>query len=164
MVATLAPGSYTAVVSDATSATGVALVEVYDLSADVPSMLANISTRGRVETADNVMIGGFIVGGDQPTRVIVRAIGPSLRASDVANALEDPTLDLHDGNGALLASNDDWRAEQESEIVATTIAPSDKRESAVVRRLPPGNYTAIVRGKHDTTGVALVEVYSLEPN
>ncbi|HSH40279.1 MAG TPA: putative Ig domain-containing protein [Chthoniobacterales bacterium] len=163
VIAAVPPGSYTATVSGVKGASGVALVEVYDLDGNPASRLANISTRGRVETGDNVMIGGFIIGGDQPTRVIVRAIGPSLSSHDVPGALSDTTLDLHDGNGALLASNDDWRAD-ESEIAATTIPPADDRESAIVRTLAPGNYTAIVRGKTSTTGVALVEVYNLETN
>ena len=104
------------------------------------------------------MIGGMIVLGQSPLRVIVRAIGPSL---PVSGALGDPTLELRDGNGALLAANDNWRSDQEAEIIATTIPPSDNLESAIVRNLPPGNYTAIVRGANDTTGIAVVEAYAL---
>jgi hypothetical protein len=104
------------------------------------------------------LIGGLIVLGQNPLRVIVRAIGPSL---SVSGALGDPTLELHDGNGATIASNDNWRSDQEAEIIATTIPPSNDLESAIVRNLAPGNYTAIVRGMNGTTGVALVEAYGL---
>ena len=164
IVATLPPGSYTAVVGDAEGASGVGLVELYDLSADRESKLANISTRGRVGLSDDVMIGGFIIGPDQPTRVIVRAIGPSLGASGVADALPDTAVELYDGSGTMVAANDDWREAQQQEIVDTTIPPQDDRESAVVKTLAPGNYTAVVRGKNDTSGIALVEVYNLETN
>lgn len=161
IVATLPPGNYTASVGGINGSSGVALVELFDLE-PAKSQIANISTRGKVEVDDNVMIGGFIIGGDQRTRVIVRAIGPSLEASGVPGALEDTALELYDGNGTLLASNDDWRTHQQREIAATTIPPNDDRESAIVRTLDPGNYTAVVRGKSDTTGVALVEVFNLE--
>jgi hypothetical protein len=124
----------------------------------VNSKLANISTRGLVQTGNNVMIGGFIVVGPDWQKVIVRAIGPSLPLS---GALANPRVQLFDGNGALFAANDDWRSEQEAEINATGLAPSNNLESAIVRTLPPGNYTAIVGGVNDTTGVALVEVYAL---
>jgi hypothetical protein len=161
-VATLQPGvGYTAVVRGAADATGVGLVEVYDLDSTADSTLANIATRGLVQTGDNVMIGGVIIGGDQPAKVLVRAIGPSLGAAGVAGALEDPTLELYTADGAVI-SNDDWRATQEDEVLASTIPPSDEREAAIVATLPPGNYTAIVRGKGDTTGVALVEAYNIQ--
>jgi NHL repeat len=162
----LEPGPYTAIVAGKDGATGIALVEVYDLGTDSlgssgNSKLANISTRGTVLGGDNVMIGGFIIHPQAPatsTRVVIRAIGPSL---PVPGALGDPTLELHDGNGALIAFNDNWRSDQEAEIIATTIPPSNDLESAIVRDLTPGSYTAIVRGKNNTTGVALVEVYAL---
>ena len=154
----LDPGAYTVVVRGNNDATGIGLFEVYDLDQTVDSKLANISTRGLVQTGDNVMIGGLIVLGQDPLRVIVRAIGPSL---PVPGALGDPTLELHDGNGALVAANDNWRSDQEAEIIATTIPPSNDLESAIVRNLAPGNYTAIVRGVNGTTGVALVEAYGL---
>ena len=134
------------------------MFEVYDLDRTVNSKLANISTRGLVQTGNNVMIGGFIVVGPDSQKVIVRAMGPSLPLS---GALANPTLELHDGNGALFAANDDWRSDQEAEIIATGIAPSNNLESAIVRTLAPGNYTAIVRGVNDTMGVALVEVYRI---
>jgi hypothetical protein len=134
---------------------------VYDLDQTVDSKLGNISTRGFVETGDNVMIGGTIIVGHDPARVLLRAIGPSLTNFGVANPLSDPMLELHDGNGALMASNDNWRSDQEAEIIATTIPPSNDLESAIVRDLAPGNYTAIVRGVGGTTGIAVVEVYAL---
>lgn len=161
IVTILAPGAYTAVVSGPHQAGGVALMELYDLD-PASSSLANISTRGYVGTADNVMIGGFIIGGDQPTRVILRAIGPSLSKVDIANPLVDTMLELHDGNGALIAQNDDWRSDQEQEIIATGVPPDDNRESAIARSLTPGGYTAIVRGKNNTQGIGLVEVYNLD--
>jgi hypothetical protein len=160
IVATLpANGSnYTAIVRGANDGTGIGVVEAYDLNQAVGSKLANISTRGLVQTADNILIGGMIVLGQNPLRVIVRAIGPSL---PVPGALADPTLELRDGNGGLIAANDNWRSDQEAEIIATTIPPSNDLESAIVRNLAPGNYTAIVRGTNDTTGVAVVEAYDL---
>ena len=166
IVAVLDPGAYTAILSGKNNCTGVGLVEVYDLgtaSFDVSSQaqLVNISTRGLVQTGDNVMIGGFIVSGSDPVNVLVRAIGPELTAKGVAGALQDTTLDLYDGNGALLASNDDWESDQKQEIIDTTVPPTDPRESAIVRTLANGAYTAIVQGKNGTTGVGLVEVYVL---
>lgn len=155
----LAPGDHTAVVRGRNGGTGVGLVEVYDLEAGSPSKPANISTRGFVQMGDNVLIGGIILTGSEPTRVVVRAIGPSLQ---VASPLANPTLELRDANGALLAENDDWRSSQQDEIIATQLAPTNDRESAIVRALPPSSYTAVVRGAGDTTGVALVEAYSLE--
>src|SRR5439155_737258 len=125
------------------------------------STLGNISTRAFVQTGDNVVIGGFIVQGIQPKRVIIRAIGPELTQYGVPNPLADPTLELHDGTGAVIAFDDNWRDSQEAEIEATGLAPSDDRESAIVSTLAPGSYTAIVRGTNNTIGVALVEVYGL---
>jgi hypothetical protein len=160
IVATLAPGAYTAILADKNQGSGVGLVEVYDLSQPANSQLANISTRGFVDSSDNVMIGGFIVGGSSggSSKIIVRAIGPSL---PVSGKLADPSLELHDGNGALIASNDNWRSDQEAEIIATSVPPSSDLESAIVRTLPPAAYTAVVRGVNNTTGVGLVEVYNL---
>ncbi len=174
IIADLAAGNYTAIVRGVNNTTGVALVEVYDLSPDTASILGNISTRSFVQTGDNVMIGGFIVQGTQSKRVIVRAIGPELSASpfNIPNALANPTLELHDGTGALIASNDNWlmtiiggiiTTNQIRDILNSGYAPADGRESAIIADLPPGNYTAIVRGVNNTTGVALVEVYDLGP-
>ena len=166
IVATLNPGAYTAIVSGKNGGTGVGLVEAYDLDQAAASQLANISTRGFVETGDNVLIGGFIVGGagGGSASVIVRAIGPSLANANppVPGALADPFLELHDGNGATIASDDNWKDTQEAEIIATTIPPTDDLESAIVDTLAPGNYTAIVSGKNNTTGVSLVEAYNLQ--
>jgi uncharacterized repeat protein (TIGR03803 family) len=158
IVRTLDPGAYTAIVRGLNNTTGIALVEVYDLSAGVDSKLANISTRGFVQTGDNVMIGGLIIFSETARNVIVRAIGPSL---PVTGALADPLLELHNGDGDLINSNDNWRSEQETEIIATTVPPTNDKESAIVATLDPGSYTAIVRGVNNTTGVALVEVYDL---
>ena len=164
IVATLLPGNYTVVVRGVNQSSGVALVEAYDLSANSNSKLANISTRGKVETGDNVMIGGFIIGGDQQTNIVVRAIGPSLARSNVAGALADPMLEVYDGNGALHAQDDDWRMYQEQLLIDSGLAPTDDRESAMFLGLNPGNYTAIVRGKNNSTGVGLVEVYNVDSN
>ena len=153
--------SYTAMLSGKGGNTGVGLVEVYDLNNAANSKLANISTRGFVDTGDDVMIGGIIVGGPNTgagTRVIVRAIGPSL---PVDGNLADPLLELYDGNGAILASNDDWQETQRAEIEATGVAPADEKEAAIVRTLSAGNYTAIVSGANGTTGIGLVEGYNL---
>jgi uncharacterized protein (DUF1800 family) len=165
LIATVSTGSYTAIVRGANNTTGVALVEVYDLDTGTPTArLANISTRGDVLAGDNVMIGGFIIRGDLPKRVILRARGPSLNLSGVpiSGRLMDPTLELHDGSGALMTANDGWRSSQEAEIDASTLAPTDDREPAIVATLPPGNYTAIVGGSGNTTGIALIEMYDLD--
>jgi hypothetical protein len=165
IVISLDPGNYTAIVSGKSGSTGIGLVEVYDLgtaSMDVASkaQLAQISTRGRVLQGNDVMIGGFIVSG-ATTSVVARAIGPSLGNFGVANALANPTLELFNGNGMSIGFNDDWRSTQEQAIKDTMVPPSDDRESAIVTSLPPSAYTAIVRGQNNSTGIALVEVYSL---
>lgn len=163
ILTTLQPGSYTAIVRGANGGTGIGLVEAYDLDQSVDSTLANISTRSLVQTADNVLIGGFIVLGDNPASVILRAIGPSLGAAGVVGALQDPTLELHDSSGVLLATNDDWvDGPDQATISSDGLAPTDPKESALLATLPPGAYTAIVRGVNETTGVALVEAYNLQ--
>ena len=136
------------------------LVEAYDLDRSVNSKLMNMSTRGQVQTSDNVLIAGMILLGQTPQTVILRAIGPSL---GVPGKLADPVLELHDGNGALIRSNDNWRSDQEAEIIATMIPPANDLESAIVATLPAdgATYTAVVRGVNGTTGVAVVEVYGL---
>jgi hypothetical protein len=158
----LEPGNYTAVVSGKESGAGIAVVEVYDLDGSNGAQLAQISTRGNVQKNDDVLIGGFIISGDTAANVLVRGIGPELTAANVSNALQDPTLELHDGSGALIASNDNWESDQRQAIIDTTVPPKDPREPAILRSLEPGNYTAIVRGKDNSIGVALVEVYVLE--
>ena len=153
--------SYTVAVRDAGNSTGIGLVEVYDLDNSVDSQLANISTRGLVQTGDDVLIAGTIILGNTPQKVLVRAIGPTLPFSGV---LSDPTLELRDGNGLLIAANDNWRSDQEAEILATLIPPANAFESAIVATLPANgaSYTFVVRGVKDTTGIAVVEVYALE--
>ena len=169
LIATLPPGNYTAIVSGVNNTTGNGLGEVYDLSPNSGSLLANISTRGFVQTGDNVMIGGFIVV-TQPTRVIIRAIGPSLTPFGVPDALANPQLELHDAT-SLIGQNNDWQttqiggiitSDQVVEIQNSQLAPTNPAESAIIATLQPGNYTAIVRGVNGTTGTALVEVYSLQ--
>jgi hypothetical protein len=163
IVATLEPGNYTAIMSGANGATGIGVVELYDLDQSAPANPANIATRGFVESGDNVMIAGFIVGGSQNRTVLARAIGPSLTAVGVPNALQDPLLELHNSSGTTLATNDSWKSTQQAQITATGLAPSDDREAAILSApLAPGNYTAIVRGNGSGTGVALVEIYQLQ--
>ncbi len=163
-MATLAPGAYTAIVRGKNGSAGIGLVEAYDFDQAADSTLANISTRGFVDTGDNVMIGGVIIGGGT-SQVLVRAIGPSLSNANppVLGALADTTLELHDRDGAIIGFNDNWKDSQQVEIEATQTRPKNAKESAIVATLPTGNYTAIVRGKNDTTGVALVEVYNISP-
>ena len=152
------PGSYTVVLRDKNGNPGTGVFEAYDLDQTADSRLANVSTRGLVQTGNDVLIGGVIVQGQSARRVIVRAIGPSLA---VTGRLEDPILELHDGNGVLIVVNDNWRSDQEAEISATTIPPSHDLEAAIVRDLAPGNYTAVVRGANNATGIAVVEAYAL---
>jgi DNA-binding beta-propeller fold protein YncE len=162
VVVTLAPGSYTAVVSGKNGATGTGLIEIYDLEETGDCELANISTRGLVQSGEDVMIGGFVLGGaNENTRVLIRAIGPSLAKFGINGALSDPMLELHDGNGALLQRNNDWRDQQETEIAQTGVAPRDNAEAAILANLAPGAYTAVVSGQNGQTGVALVEVFTL---
>jgi hypothetical protein len=165
LVRTISPGSSTAIMkgAGAGSRTGVGLIEVYDLDPTSGSRFANISTRGRVKTGENVMIGGFIIGGGEPTRIVVRGMGPSLTFNGVAGALVDPVLALHDSQGAII-QNDNWRERQEEAIIATGLAPSDPREAALLITLPPGNYTAILSEKNGVNGVGLIEVYNLDAN
>jgi CSLREA domain-containing protein len=152
--------TYTAIVRGAGGATGTGVVEVYDVDRSVDSKLANISTRGLVQTGDNVLIAGTIVLGSVTQKVIVRAIGPSL---PIAGKLENPTLELRDGSGTLLEANDNWvDSPNKQAIIDSTIPPGNDLESAIVRTLSPANYTAIVRGVSDTTGIAVVEVYALQ--
>ena len=163
IAATLPAGNsaYTAIVRGFNGGTGVGVVEVHDANRTVNSKLANISTRGFVNTGDNVMIGGMILAGNSSTRVLIRAIGPSLANFGVPNALPDPMIELRDASGTVLASNDDWYRDQQAEILATGLAPADNLESAIVRSLVPGAYTMIVREFHNLTGVAVVEAYQL---
>jgi hypothetical protein len=168
IVQTLAPGNYTAVVRGVNATVGAALLEVHDLDQSSASLITNISTRGSVGTNANVMIGGFIVGhglgsnGDGSSTVLVRALGPELTSFGIADALLDPTLDLVDGNGNLVGSNDNWKDSQQAAIQATGLAPGDDHEPAILTTLIQGNWTAIARGKNNTTGVGLIEVYRIQ--
>jgi hypothetical protein len=165
LLRTLPPGDYTAVVRG-TNGPGIGTVQVYDLAANSNSSLANISSRGRIEPGDEkALIAGFIVDGNggAESRVIVRALGPSLSAFQIPGALDDPTLEVKNANGSTLANNDDWeQSSQAAEIRARNFAPGDRRDSAVMIAPPPGAYTAIVRGKGNATGVAVVDVYNLD--
>ncbi len=169
IVATLNPGTYTAILKGRNNGTGLGLIELYDLTPAGTSRFTNISSRGSVGTIDDVMIGGFIVGGGngRGVRVGVRALGPSLSNAGVPGVLANPTLELHDVNGALIATNDNWKINdqthqsQEVEVRRFALAPASDFESAIITTLVPGNYTAIVRGKSNTTGIALVETYNL---
>ena len=154
----LAPGRYTAIVRGVGNTTGIAVVEGYDLERSASSRFANISTRGLVRTGENVMIGGFIVMGSGSQNVIIRAMGPSL---PLARRLADPTLELHNAQGALIASNENWRNTQQTDLTATGIPPPNNSESAIARVLTPGTYTAIVRGANGSTGLALIEIYAV---
>jgi hypothetical protein len=164
LVATLNPGAYTAILAGKNQTVGIGVVEVYDLDQAANSKLANISSRGFVDTGDNAMIGGLIVGGagGGAAKVIVRGLGPSLGSVGVQGALADTSLELHDGNGTTIATNDNWKDSQQGDIQATTIPPSNDLDSAIVRTLVPGNYTAVLRGVNNGTGIGLVEVYNLQ--
>ena len=160
----LAPGAYTAIVSGPGGATGITLVEMFDLDrSNFNVRPINVSTRGRVLSGDDVMIGGFVIGGNRPRRVIARALGPTLAARGIKQFLANPQLALYDSTGAEMYVNDDWRSsDQAAAIIASTRQPADDRESAIIVTLAPGAYTAIVRGVGGATGIALVEVYDLE--
>ena len=164
IIATLQPGKYTAIVRGKNSRQGIALAEVYDLDPAADSELGNISGRSFVQTSDDVMIGGFIIGNNiGASKVIIRAIGPSLSQHGVSNVLANPTLELYDADGTLLGSNDNWRddPDQAARIRAANLAPSNPLESAIWASLAPGNYTVIVRGKNNGLGIGLAEIYSL---
>lgn len=158
IVVTLPPDLYTAILRGVNDTTGMGLIEIYDLDSNSDSALSNLSTRGFVSTGDNVLIGGLIVQGSSDDDVVLRAIGPSL---GIARALQDPVLQLYDGQGNLIEVNDNWRTNQ-AKLAGTNLAPSNEAESAIVATLSPGLYTAVVRGANDTSGVALVESYQLK--
>ncbi len=167
---TLSPGPYTAVMQSFSSpsqpaTTGVGLIELYDLHLS-SSRAGNISSRAQVLTGQNVLIAGFIIGGTQAKQVVVRAIGPSLATSGISQPLADPTLELHDANGVLIQSNNNWQQQNpDAQTIADRgLAPTEPRESALLATLIPSSYTAIVRGVANDTGTALVEVYDLSPS
>ena len=147
----------------ANNATGVGLVEVYDLDASSPTKLLNISTRGFILNGENVMIGGFIITGTNSSQLVIRAIGPSLGSFGVPSPLVDPFLEIYDGNGSTIATNNNWRDSQEAALQNTGLAPSDGLEAAILISLAPGSYTAIVKGADGGIGNGLVEVYKLSP-
>jgi hypothetical protein len=163
LLVSLAPGSYTAVVRGEGGSTGVGLVEVYDLETNGSAKVVNISTRGFVRTGENGMIGGLIITGNDPAQLVLRGIGPSLGDFGVPDVLADPLLELHDGNGALIQANNDWRDTQEIALQNTGLAPTNNFESAILIAVPPGNYTALLKGADGGTGNGLVEAYTLAP-
>jgi hypothetical protein len=166
VIATLSPAAYTASVADANGSTGVGLIEVYDLNSGADARLGNIATRGSVQTSENVMIAGFALGGSSinPAKVVVRALGPSLALSGISNPLGNPSLQLFDNNGQLVANNNDWQevAAQAAELQSLNLAPVNPAESAIVATLPPGLYTAIEAGQTGGTGIGLIEVYAIQ--
>jgi len=160
--ATLSPGAYTAIVKGKNNTSGVALVEVYDFSQASSSKLANISTRAFVSTGSDIVIAGFILGDSNGDgRIAVRGVGPSLTALGLPNALADPILELRDGNGTLLVSNNDWQDNpvQAAELTAAGLALMNNLEAGITATLPPGLYTALLAGLNNGTGIGLVEVY-----
>ena len=164
ILAYLSSGTYTAIVRGVGNTSGVALVEVYDLSPGLNTRLANISTRAFVSTGDNIVIAGFVLGGNTNNdRVIVRGLGPSMAAFGIPNPVADPTLELRDNNGALLLANNDWQDNpaQAAALTAAGLAPSNDREAAIIGTLGPGLYTALLAGLNNGTGIGLVEVYDL---
>ena len=178
IVATLDPGSYTAIVRGNGGTSGVALVEVYDLDQGADSKLANLSTRAFVSIGDHIVIAGFLLsdnsanginglGGPNDDRVIVRGIGPSLAPAifPASAVLADPTLELRDANGSLIISNNDWQdnAAQAAEITAAGLAPANSLEAAIAATLPPGLYTALLAGRNNGTGIGIVEIYDRGP-
>jgi len=165
IVITLDPGAYTVVMRGKNNSSGIGVVDMFDIGLAANARLANVSSRGFIGTGDNVLVGGFFAGPQTAavTGVVFRAIGPSLSNFGVPQPMQDPMIELHNGNGDLIASNDDWQSNQKSEIQALGLAPSDSRESAILlRNFDPGPYTAIVRGKTNTTGVGLVEIYDVQ--
>jgi hypothetical protein len=169
LVRTLSPGNYTVVLRGKNNTTGIALIEAYDLDPFSNSKLANISTRGLVQTGNNVMIAGFVAGpaNAAPTGIVIRGIGPSLSNNGVSNPLADPTLELHDANGTTVRTNDNWKIDdasgqsQQSDIEGTGLAPTNDKESAILTDVAPGNYTAVLAGKNSGSGIGLVEIYNV---
>ena len=165
VLGSLAAGNYTALLTGKDNTSGVGIVEVYDRDQAADAALANISTRGFVETGNNVMIGGFILGGStNNTRVALRGVGPSLAQFGLNPVLEDPTLELRDANGVLLVANDDWLSDSTSAAMLTAngLGLGDPKESGIFTSLPPGQFTAILAGKDGGIGIGLIEVYNLK--
>lgn len=163
IIRTLNPGAYTAIVAGKDGESGTALVEVYDLSPTANSTLINISTRGAVGAQSDVLIGGFIIGGTTgSTRVLVRSVAPSLLAAGITNPMPDPTIELRDVYGTLIAENDNWKEGPQLEIEESKLAPSNDLESAIITTLPSGPYTAVIRERNGESGIGLFEVYNLQ--
>jgi hypothetical protein len=165
ILATLPPAAYTVILKGAGGTAGIGLVEAYDTNATVDSELANVSTRGFVETGANVMIGGFMLGGNpNNTRIAIRGLGPSLASAGLTNLLADPTLELHNGDGTIMISNDNWQDNPVSAaaLTANGLAPTDMNEAAIFTILPPGSFTAILAGKNAGVGIGLIEIYNLQ--
>jgi hypothetical protein len=160
---TLSPGAYTVVVTGKNSASGIGLVEAYDLSPQPTSKLANLSTRGVVGTGDSALIGGFIVGDVASATIVIRALGPSLASSGVSGTLPNPTLTVYDGNGLAIAANDNWQDDGNAiDITKNGLAPTDSLEASTILNLPAGAYTAIVGGAAGGSGIGLLEVFDLD--
>jgi hypothetical protein len=166
IMATLQPAAYTAIIRGKNGTNGIGLIEVYDEDSTVASELANISTRGFVQTGSEVMIGGFVLGGNNnPTNIAVRALGPSLTGFGLSNVLTDPTLELYNADGTIMVSNDDWQSDPiaATQLTAHGLALSDPKECGIFTSLaPPGQFTAIVAGKNGEIGIALVEIYNVK--
>jgi hypothetical protein len=161
IIANLTPGSYTGVVRGVNNGVGTGVVDAFDLSAASTAHVANIATRGLIQPGDKLMIAGFIVQKGS-VRVVVRAIGPSLTAFGIPNALPDTTLQLRNQNGVIVRENDDWMTTQKQELENTGLQPNNPKEAALVATIPPGQYTAQVRGKPETTGIGVVQIYFLQ--
>jgi hypothetical protein len=163
IIISLAPGAYTAIAHGVSNTSGIVLLEIYDLDQSVDARLGNVSARGFVDLGDNILIGGAIIGGGNGgvNVIVARAIGPSLTAAGVQNAMQDPVLELHNQQGTLLVLNDNWKDGNQQAVSDNGFAPSNDHEAAIFAVLPPGAYTAVVYGKNKTTGVALVEFYNL---
>ena len=165
IMATLPPGGYTAILRGSGQTTGIGLVEIYDQDRVVDSALANISTRGFVQTGNNVMCGGFVLGGNpKPARIAVRGVGPSLARFGLSNAMADPTLELHNADGTVMISNDNWTDDVVSaaQLTANGLALQDSHESGIFTSLPPGQFTVILAGKNGGVGIGLVEIFNLK--
>jgi hypothetical protein len=166
IVTTLTPGSYTALLTGKGGTTGVGLVEIYDVNPGAASELGNLSTRGFVQGSNSVLIAGFILGGNNTgnDRIAIRGLGPSLSQFGLNPVLADPTLELHDSNGATLITNDDWESDAVSaaNLVLFNLAPTNPKEAGIFTTLPPGTFTAILAGKNGGTGIGTVEVYNLK--
>ena len=165
IVISLEPSAYTAILVGRNGGSGVGLAEVYDVDSAGASRLANISTRGLVQTGDKVMIGGFILGGGSDnSNIVLRGIGPSLSQFGLTNLLMDPTLELRDANGSMLSSNNNWQDDpaQAAELTARGLAPTDSNESGIFASGPPGAFTVILAGDGGGTGIGLVEIYALQ--